>query len=143
MSNLDSDAVQAAASVLMEECHQASASAGWWGAWSQEGQAFPDDVAEVRKRTRLGLLLVCQKLALVHSEVSEALEGARKNKRDDHLPHRSSIEVEIADAMIRLADLAGAMGLDLGGAMAEKMAYNARRQDHKPEARRADGGKSF
>lgn len=45
--------------------------------------------------------------------------------------------------MIRIADLAGALGLDLGGAIAEKMAFNAVRPDHKKEARESAGGKSY
>jgi hypothetical protein len=82
-------------------------------------------------------------LCLIHSEISEAMEGYRKNLMDDHLPHRPMIEVELADAMIRIGDLAEGLGLDLGGAVAEKLAFNARRADHKPEARRAAGGKAF
>lgn len=132
-----------AVTFLVEACHQASATAGWWGAWSAEGQAFPDDVREVRANRRFGKLIVSQKLCLIHSEISEALEGARKDKMDDHLPHRTSIEVELADAVIRIADLAGALGLNLGDAVAEKMAYNAQRADHKPENRAAAGGKVF
>jgi NTP pyrophosphatase (non-canonical NTP hydrolase) len=135
--------LETCASFLVEECHQASATAGWWGAWDSQTEAFPAEVSEVRQRTRTGLLLVCQKLALIHSEVSEALEGARKGKQDDHLPHRPGVEVELADAVIRICDLAGAMGLDLGGAVAEKMAYNAQRADHKLTARSAPGGKAF
>ena len=38
---------------------------------------------------------------------------------------------------------AGALGLDLGGAIAEKMEYNRNRPDHKPENRKADGGKKY
>jgi len=38
---------------------------------------------------------------------------------------------------------AGALNLDLGGAIAEKLAYNAQRADHKPEARAAAGGKTY
>jgi len=41
-------------------------------------------------------------LMLVVSEIAEAMEGHRKNLRDDHLPDRSMIEVELADAMIRI-----------------------------------------
>lgn len=151
-------------------------------------------------------------LALVHSELSEALEGERKSKMDDHLPTRKMAEVEMADTMIRLLDCAGAWGValssfrhpgkvpenrgeainvlhghvyrvsemvvlcppsrlsaqyenalgweisstihavmsyclrfgyDLLGAYEEKMAYNAKRQDHTLEARRAAGGKAF
>lgn len=45
-----------------------------------------------------------EQLMLVISEISEAMEGARKNKMDDHLPHRKMEEVEIADALIRMLD---------------------------------------
>jgi NTP pyrophosphatase (non-canonical NTP hydrolase) len=83
------------------------------------------------------------KLALIHSEISEAMEGDRKNLKDDKLPHRDMREVELADAVIRIFDLAGAYEMDLGGAIAEKMAFNATRPDHKPEARAADGGKTY
>lgn len=43
----------------------------------------------------------------------------------------------------RIFDLAGAMGLDMGGAIAQKMDYNATREDHKIENRRAEGGKAY
>lgn len=86
---------------------------------------------------------VPEKLLLIHSEISEACEGFRKALPDDKLPHRSMIEVELADAAIRIFDLAGAMGLDLGGALAEKLAYNMTRADHKPENRLSQNGKKF
>lgn len=82
-------------------------------------------------------------IALMHSELSEMLEGTRKNLMDDHLPHRRSEEVEAADLFIRLMDYAGGWGLDLDGAVAEKRAYNAVRADHKPENRVKPGGKQF
>ena len=46
-------------------------------------------------------------LALIISELSEALEGERKNLMDDKLPHRKMAEVEMADALIRLLDYCG------------------------------------
>ena len=82
-------------------------------------------------------------LCLIHSEISEALEGHRKDLMDDHLTHRKMFEVELADAIIRIFDTAEGMGLDLGGAFEEKMTYNANRQDHKIEHRRANGGKKY
>ena len=82
-------------------------------------------------------------LALIHSEISECLEGVRKNLMDDKLPHRKMEEVELADALIRIFDYAGAFGLDLEGAYQEKMAYNASRADHKAEHRRSENGKKF
>lgn len=130
---------------LTDACHNASAAAGWWVVQHPtDSTALPlDGVLEVRSRSRYGIALTAEKIALIHSEVSEALEGLRKDKADEHLPHRKSVEVELADAVIRIADLAGALGLDLGGAIAEKMAYNAQRADHKPENRAKEGGKAF
>ena len=82
-------------------------------------------------------------LCLVHSEISEAMEGHRKNLMDDKLPHRRMFEVELADAVIRIFDLAAGMGLDLGGAYSEKREYNAVREDHQLEARRGVNGKKY
>lgn len=82
-------------------------------------------------------------LALIHSEVSEALEGYRKDLMDDHLTHRKMAEVELADAVIRVFDLAGFSGLDIGGALVEKLRYNQNRLDHKKENRDKEGGKKF
>ena len=84
---------------------------------------------------------VMEMLCLIHSEVSEAAEGYRKSLMDDKLPHRSMLEVELADTLIRIFDLAGYQGLDLGGAVVEKLLYNQTREDHKLSARAAEGGK--
>lgn len=54
-----------------------------------------------------------QMLALVMSELGEALEGLRKSAMDDHLPKRPSLSVELADTVIRLLDYAGMMSLEL------------------------------
>ena len=82
-------------------------------------------------------------IALIHSELSEALEADRKDLMDDKLPHRKGIEVELADAVVRICDLAGRLNLDLGGAIYEKMKFNETRNDHKPEVRAAAGGKRY
>lgn len=54
-----------------------------------------------------------QALCLIHSEVSEAMEGARKRLMDDKLPHRLMLEVELADVFIRGLDLAGGYNHEL------------------------------
>jgi NTP pyrophosphatase (non-canonical NTP hydrolase) len=128
-----------AGNLLVSKCHSASAAAGWW----TDMATGSDLIEEIRCGSLLGKALVGQKLCLVHSEVSEAMEGHRKGLQDDKIPHRTMIEVELADAVIRISDLAGALGLDLGGAIAEKLAFNAHRPDHKPENRKAEGGKAY
>lgn len=120
--------VSASASVLTNACHSRAYNAGWWHDLTT-GQPLNRNVPEM--------------LCLIHSEISEALEGYRKDQMDDKLPHRKMIEVELADAAIRIFDLAGGLGLDIGGAMAEKMEFNANRKDHKIENRKAEGGKKI
>jgi len=82
-------------------------------------------------------------LALIHSEISECLEGERKNLMDDKLPHRKMAEVELVDTLIRIFDYAAAFGYDLQGAFEDKMEYNRTREDHKHEARKLANGKQF
>ncbi len=119
---------------LQSVCHDLAFKAGWWN--TAQGDVRERDPEFVK-------LWVASKLALVHSEVSEGLEGLRKDLADDKLPHRKMLEVELADAVIRIFALAGRLTMDLGGAIAEKLAFNQKRPDHKIEARQAKGGKSF
>lgn len=91
-----------------------------------------------RKDRNVGELLM-----LCVAELAEALEGHRKNLDDDKLPHRKMFEVELADTLIRIFDLCGGMGLDIGGAFVEKQEYNRTRADHKLANRKQSGGKAY
>jgi hypothetical protein len=102
--------------------------AGWYND-SATGQPIQRNVGEV--------------IALMHSELSEALEAYRRDAMDDKLPHRLGIEVEFADCIIRIMDTAAALGLDVAGAVVEKNRFNKERADHKLAARNAPGGKKF
>lgn len=82
-------------------------------------------------------------LMLMVSELSEAMEGERKNLQDDKLAHRKMAEVELADCVIRILDYAQGFGYDVGAAMAEKLDYNAVRADHTFEERSKVNGKKF
>ncbi len=128
--------IASAVNLLQEVIHGLANEAGWWTD-QEDGQDVRAWPAKYFK------LWVGTKMALVHSEVSEGLEGHRKGLMDDKLPHRPMLEVELADAVIRICDLAGGLGFDLGGAIAEKLAFNAQRADHKPENRAQAGGKAY
>ena len=112
----------------IEICHGQAKQAGWWTD-IETGKEITPNIGE--------------KLMLIVSEIAEAMEGDRKNLRDSHLPHRLSIEVELADALIRIFDLAGALKLGLAGAMLEKLKYNSQRADHKIENRKLEDGKKY
>jgi NTP pyrophosphatase (non-canonical NTP hydrolase) len=108
------------------ECHEANMK--WW----------QDPATGKAIRRNKGELMM-----LIVSEIAEAMEGERKNLMDDKLPHRLMAEVELVDALIRIFDYAGAHEYDLQGAYEEKMAFNAKREDHKHEARLRAGGKQW
>lgn len=113
---------------ICRDVFEKNVAAGW----------YTDVTTGLRRDRNVGELLM-----LIVSEVSEGMEGHRKNLMDDKLPHRQMLEVEMADACIRIFDLCGYLNLDLGGAIAEKRKFNANRADHKMEARTAPGGKAF
>jgi len=113
---------------LVNICFGNAKAAGWHSTLGN------DTVTKYLKPTQLMLMV---------SELSEAMEGERKGLMDTHLPHRPMAEVELVDAVIRIADYCGRWGYDLGGAVVEKLEYNKSRADHKPENRAKEGGKKF
>ncbi|MGY3822827.1 hypothetical protein [Acinetobacter haemolyticus] len=121
---------------LIKLIHEQNVNAGWWTDLVT-GADLRSENGEPAKRN------VPEMLCLIHSEISEAMEGYRKNLMDDKLPHRSMLEVELADAVIRICDMAGGLGLDLEGAINEKLEFNRNRADHKIENRLTENGKKF
>lgn len=111
---------------------------GWWHDLETGEYLGADYPAGQRPK---GSKAVGDQIALIHSEISEAYEGHRKNKQDKDCPEFSNFEIELADAMIRILDTAGGLNLRLAEAFVAKMKFNHHRPDHKPENRRAEGGK--
>lgn len=120
---------------MVKQAHEDAVKHGWWDNPPEVGTA----------------------IALIHSELSEALEESRSGKyprdtyfeckatpqrlesycgkekegictahEDDRCEHAKpcGIPSELADAVIRIADLCGHMGIDLEAAIVAKMEYN-------------------
>jgi|SRR5882762_419194 len=118
---------------LVQLVHERNVAVGWWS----------DLYTNMPLDRNVGEMLM-----LVVSEISEAMEGHRKSLYDDHIIGRPMVEVELADALIRIFDIAGGIKfngqpLDLGGAFEEKMAYNRERLDHKAASRLEENGKKY
>lgn len=75
-------------------------------------------------------------IALIHSELSEALEGLRHPAKDEHCPNFQNVEVELADVIIRIMDVAVMRGWNVSQALVAKHEFNMTRE-HK------HGGKKF
>ncbi len=104
---------------LVTAAHSMAVNKGWW--------PYPTDA---QGNMRLPADAEGAKLALIHSEVSEALEAVRNGDtraRVDPNGKPEGLPSELADIVIRVADYAGACGIDLDAAVVSKLAYNARR----------------
>jgi hypothetical protein len=98
--------------LLAMRAHANSSDKGFW-----DGVPLPEMPVET----------MSSKICLMHSELSEMLEGVRKPGPDSHCPEFTSEEIELADVFIRGLDYAGARRLRLSQAIFAKMAFNASR----------------
>lgn len=84
---------------FVAESHKIAKAKGWWGWRRNDGEL----------------------IALMHSELSEALEAMRNRAK------KEEIAEELADCCIRIFDFCGARGIDLQKAIKEKIEKNRNR----------------
>ena len=111
---------------LQADIHATALDKGWWDDRNNLislAKSHHPSTAKYAKSAVVG-----SALALIHSEVSEALEADRNgDKPDDKIPEYTGMEAELADVMIRIYDLAEAFGLRVNEAMIEKIQMNKSR----------------
>lgn len=92
---------------MQEKVHLNAVNKGWWESDRSDGEI----------------------MALIHSEISEALEAMRKDPdmMDEKCPEFKNIEVELSDVIIRVMDYAGRKNLDIAGALLAKHEFNKTR----------------
>lgn len=118
---------------LVRAAFETAKSKGWHdnvADWVLANATHVLDGTKQKARDELAALLFGARIALIDSEAAEALEAYRTDKlktwhREDGKPE--GVVYELADVVIRVADLCGALGLDLAAAVAEKLDYNASR----------------
>ena len=110
---------------LAAEIHQNNVDKGFWGVEMTLDREDGPVQGEWLKSLRSAY--TSQRIALMHSELSEALEADRKDLMDDKLPQFKGLDVEIVDCLIRALDFLGHRKVDIDEILQAKLEYNKSR----------------
>ena len=120
---------------LAKQINQGVREKGFWDSMDASLDALKDhaieygDTKNTVKATKDAF--IAQKIALIMSEMGEALEAMRKGDytADGYgVGKKDSFADELTDAVIRILDLSGELSIDLDAQIAFKMAFNAQRE---------------
>ncbi len=122
---------------LAKEINKGVRAKGFWDSMDNAVSSLEDHALEYIGSTECAIVkatkdaFIAQKIALIQSELGEALEAMRKGDytADGYgVGKKDSFADELIDAAYRIFDLAGELGIDLDAQLAFKMAYNAQRE---------------
>ena len=117
---------------MQHHVHHTAISKGWWDNRAQMENACSQYESRVHPAPISDFSVVSNQiscLALVVTEIAEAIEGIRHgNPPDDKIPEFNSAEAECADAVIRLMDVSEYYGWRLAEAIVAKAEMNRGRE---------------
>lgn len=111
---------------IQSDVHNIAQEKGWWEDRDNLEKAANAVSAKLGRYARITNNAAM--IALMHSELSEGLEGERKDLESDHIPGFSMLEEELADVVIRAMDMAQGRNLDLAAAIIAKAEFNSGRE---------------
>ncbi len=122
---------------LAKRINEEARKKGFWDSMDNAISGLEDHALEYIGSTECAIVkatedaFIAQKIALIQSELSEALEAMRKGNYAENgygVGKKDSFADELIDAVVRILDLGGELGIDLDAQLVFKMEYNAQRE---------------
>jgi hypothetical protein len=111
--------------VFRDSIYMLARKKGWWP--ELEGMTNNPSAEEFQRF--VDKINIPERIAKIHSELSEAYEAARDPVwlQDKHCPAFTNFSIELADSMLAIFNLAGALQIPIGAAMLAKIKADEKR----------------